>query len=420
MASDLERTEPIPGMEQVWRNIYKNPLKDRLSQGPIPFDELTAYLTREYYENQQIGRDFFTPPEYFPQLGNCYARFAIEVFEQLGQPDEFQVWEAGGGNGTLALGFLHEANKQPRFAQALQYHLIEQSSGLAKLQQVRLLEAGLADQVTWHLTDVTTFDFPDIPAGMYIAMENDDDLPSKAVYKQNSQPKEVYLSLENGLVTELVSEPSPELSDFIKSYPDWWEQFPEDLAVYLPVHIQSTNIREQLSQKIQKGAVLTADYGYTLSQVAEYSPHWMVPPYTVFVNNRRLAYSQSPFEDVLNQQGRANYTAEVDFSLLAQPGQRSGFDTQMVQLNNLLDVNGLRQMTEQHFSELDNRGQLVELRGEARRLAYLIDITANGWSTLVQTKGCQVSLNPEEKKQSLIDWFYSLTRAYNLGDVRPR
>jgi SAM-dependent MidA family methyltransferase len=222
MSAQVESVEPIPGMDGVFRVQYRNELFQKLQAGLVPIDVVTRFLTKHYYDQHGIGSDFLTPPEFFPETGNCYARLALRSYEQLGSPDVFSVFEAGGGNGTFMRGFLKEASRHESFFSALTYHVIEQSEGLMTWQRNQILDLEQRNKIIWHNEDVTTYEFPEIDAAMYIALENDDDLPSKAVYKRNGRPQEVFLRMQTGAVVEEVHDPSPELDRCIKQNSEWW------------------------------------------------------------------------------------------------------------------------------------------------------------------------------------------------------
>jgi SAM-dependent MidA family methyltransferase len=390
-------------------------LAERLAAGPVPFDELIAHLTRVYYERADIGRDFNTPPEFFPQLGGCFARLAESAYRQLEHPQRFVVFEVGGGNGTLALSFLLEARRLPVFFRALDYHLVEQSSKLADIQRQRLAHHGVAEKVSWHVADVTKFTFPPIETGMYIAMENDDDLPCKAIYKRGGSPHEVFVTIENGRTTELVGEPSAALIELIDEYPEWWAGIPPSSTCYLPVHLDSLRARERLVEKLDRGLLVTCDYGYSF-RVDRFAPDATESFFNVFLGNQRLDFASVLFERVLELEGQANFTAEVDFDLLSLAGERAGFATSLIDLRDLLDGFGLRELAERALSTLHELGEIELARNYALRLANLIDTR---WLCSIQQKGVRMPLR--SGAGDLGAWLYALSTKYvSRAAARPR
>jgi SAM-dependent MidA family methyltransferase len=225
---------------------------------------------------------------------------------------------------------------------------------------------------------------------MYIAMENDDDLPCKAVYKRGNAAKEVFVTAQKGRVREVVAEPSPALRDLIDSYPEWWGRIPEGLPSCLPVHIDSLRLRQKLVQSIEQGLIVTTDYGYSF-EVPAYAPDPTVPLFNVFLGNQRLDFSDSPFERVLELQGKANFTADVDFDLLSLPGKKSGFETRITPLRHLLDSFGLQDYVSQTFAALHRMGELTLLRNYALRLTNIVDTE---WLCEIQEKGVRLELKP--------------------------
>ncbi len=417
MNREITSVEPIEGMPGVFHITYRDELRERLTLGPMPVDELMAHLTRVYYDQNGIGHDFVTPPEFFPRLGACYARLAIRVYEQLDQPVTFTVYEAGGGNGTLARSFLQEAQKHPDFFDAVQYHLIEQSEGLLRWQQSHIGSRKLAQKVTWHHADVTSFEFPSIDAGMYIAIENDDDLPSKAVVKRDGNVREIYLALDDGESIEVEMDGSSQLQEFVSQYPEWWEMVPEGLRIPLPVHIESAKLRERFVRQVARGIMVTTDYGYQLEKSAEFMPDWVFPLYKAFSRNKKLVFQGSPFTSIFSRAGNTNYTANVDFTLLSLPGKRGGYDTLHMGHRGLMDQFGMRGFVENTMKHMHRHGDRQTLMTYTKKLAHVVDVTGNDWDTLLQWKGFDLTLS--EPPEDPTKWFYELAEKYTLGDVRP-
>ena len=416
MSAQIESIDPISGMDGVFRVQYTNELSQRLQAGLVPIDDVTRFLTKQYYDVHGIGTDFLTPPEFFPETGRCYARLALRSFEQLGSPEVFSVFEAGGGNGTFMRGFLQEASGHESFFAALQYHVIEQSEGLMMWQQNHIQDQEQRDRIVWHNEDVTEFEFPEVDAAMYIALENDDDLPSKAVYKRNGIPQEVFLHMQTGAVVEEVRDPSPELEACIQQNSEWWSNVPENLKIYLPVHIESVKLRERFVAKVHRGLMVTTDYGYFLNKSGKDMKHWIFPLYDAFEHNKHLFFRGSPFESIFSHAGKANYTANVDFTLLSEPGRKGGYRTSHYSHEDILDQFGMRTQVEQRCEQMNSSTQ-EELVTYMKKLAYIIDLGSKGWDTLIQTKGFE--LNLDDSQQDLIAWFYELAERYQLGDVRP-
>ena len=412
--------EYLSPADQGLRAAAQGELRDRLAEGPIAIDEWFARLTILYYDHHAIGDDFMTPPELFPQMGRSMAIFALKAFNAMGKPDEFTVFEAGCGNGTLMRGFLEEAALNLKFFQALTYHVIEQSSNLITRQSEALLAyPELEEKVFWNRADVCSIDFPRTYAGMYIAIENDDDLPSKAVYKRNGLPSELFIVLEDGKVTQRELPASAELVQFLLDHREWWDAVPDGLRIPLPVHMESVRLRERLMRAFDKLIIFTTDYGYELTKKAQCMPNWTFPLCKVFMRNGKKSFSDgNTYAAMYNYAGIANFTSEVDFSLLALPGIYCSLQTAIVNNRDFLAHHGLQRFVERCLMELVEQDRIPEAIVYVRRLASIVDIY-EGWTTLVQWKGFDTDITVAEESDSLVSWLYGLANRYQLGDIQP-
>jgi NADH dehydrogenase [ubiquinone] 1 alpha subcomplex assembly factor 7 len=134
-------------------------LRQRIAEhGPISVAEwmqLCLYHPQHgYYRQQQpFGAEggFITAPELTPLFGEMLAVWVAHTWEQLGQPRQWQLIEAGPGRGVLMQDIWRSLQKiAPAAAQGVQVGLVETSPQLTALQQERLAEL----PVQW-VTDIT-------------------------------------------------------------------------------------------------------------------------------------------------------------------------------------------------------------------------------------------------------------------------
>src|SRR5690349_14693291 len=86
-----------------------------------------------YYQQSRLapGRtgDFLTSPEASPYFGLTVARQMIEIWDRLGQPEQWEIREYGAGTGVLAYdilaGIAHDA---PEAIDGLRYRLVESNA----------------------------------------------------------------------------------------------------------------------------------------------------------------------------------------------------------------------------------------------------------------------------------------------------
>ena len=101
------------------------------SQGSIPFSsfmDLALYSEHGFYSTTgRAGRrgDFITSAEVGPLFGTVLALAIDDVWNRLGQPDNFQIVEVGAGPGTLARSILAA---KPECLQRGEYITIETSA----------------------------------------------------------------------------------------------------------------------------------------------------------------------------------------------------------------------------------------------------------------------------------------------------
>src|SRR3990170_1435855 len=99
------------------------------------------YLSRR----EKLGRegDYLTSPEVSPIFGVLLARQLREMWLAIGQPQRFDVVEAGAGTGILCRDILRWAHSQaPDFRAALVYCLVEVSEPLRERQRAVLADEG--------------------------------------------------------------------------------------------------------------------------------------------------------------------------------------------------------------------------------------------------------------------------------------
>lgn len=385
--------------------------------GPMPVDDYIRLMTRAYYENNEIGHDFHTPPEFFPQLGNCYASLARNIYRALGKPRRFPVFEGGGGNGTFAYGFLSQAQQDPDFFQALDYTIIEQSQLLTSRQ--RQINQNYNNKIQWHNTDITNYSFSQLSEAMLIAIELDDDLPSKAMFKRRGEPKEIYLvQKQNKVVVDAELDASLEAIKFIHDYPEWWNLVPDLIKIPVPMPLNSVKLRQRFVNSVQRGIIITTDYGYELAKVAKYMHNWVFSQYKVFRNGHRLFFPDDDFfSDIAPYIGSANHTVEIDFTALSLPGLKAGYQTIIGGQYDFLQQNTpLRLIVEQQAKRLASQDKST-LKEYLKKLAYVV-CDKEDWTTSVQWQGFDLPWQSSDKAPAN-DWFYHLADTYDLGDIRP-
>jgi SAM-dependent MidA family methyltransferase len=280
--------------------------------------ELALYhLEYGYYSTQavSIGKegDFFTSVHLGADFGELLAGQFVQMWEILNQPETFSIVEMGAGQGLLALDILGYLKIQyPDFFAALDYVVVEKSPGLKNEQQKRLQDFS----VRWC-------DLEDIPdnsiTGCFFSNELVDALPINRFILQQGQLQEIYVA-ENPSSTvpyfvEVIDTPSAAVKEYfdlvgikfdITIYPDEYRS---------EVNLAALQWQTAIACKLQKGYVLTIDYGYPAHRY--YNPIRKQGTLQCYYQHRR---HDNPYINV----GMQDITAHVDFTALERWGEKCG------------------------------------------------------------------------------------------------
>jgi len=295
------------------------------AHGPIPFArfmELALYHPQYGYyvrpvddpTQERIGwsGDFYTSSDVHPILGQALAKQAQQLDACLGHPAPFTVVEMGAGKGLLARDFLAACKNAPaHFGERLRYILIERSASMRALQQQALTPwVDQTGRVTWldRLEDLP----PESVTGLFFSNELVDAFPVHRLTVVDGRPHELYVDLCDDRFTEVCRPPSDDLAAYLRegaiSLPDGYRT---------EINLDAIRWMTQVAQVMDRGAVLTIDYGHTAEDL--YGPDRKNGTFLCY-------YSQMTSEDAYDRVGEQDMTAHVDFTALARAGQQAGLD----------------------------------------------------------------------------------------------
>lgn len=350
-----------------------------------------------YYATKAVnlGRqgDFFTSPHLGADFGELLAEQFVQMWHILGQPQPFTLVEMGAGQGILAADILSYLQQQhPDFFAVLDYVIVEKSTALKQSQQQRLLNFPLR----WCSLE-------EIPAasiiGCCFSNELVDALPVHQFMIKQGQLWEIYVTTKGEKASrdatyrackwqEVIDAPSTsriaEYFDLVKvdlrssAYPDGYRS---------EVNLAALDWLSTIADKLQRGYLLTIDYGYSASRY--YNPVRSQGTLQCYYRHHR---HDNPYINI----GRQDITAHVDFTALERWGEmyglnQVGFTQQALFLMALGLGDRLAMSTTAHQSVQ----QLLQRRDA---LHQLIDPTGlGGFGVLVQSKG----LSAAETAQSL-------------------
>lgn len=295
-----------------------------IRNGPIPFVrfmELALYHPQfGYYmrppdgaDHERIGwsGDFYTSSDVYPILGRALAAQARQMDELVGCPTPFTIVEMGAGKGFLArdcLAAIHA--EQDDFASRVRYVLIERSPAMRELQRQNLApwlsKQGL---VTW--VDGLDGLAPQSVTGLFFSNELIDAFPVHRIQVTAEWTEELCVDYRDGRFVDCLKPLSTAaLAQYLQELDTSW---PEGYRT--EVNLQAMDWMEQVARRMDRGFVLTIDYGHTAQDL--YGPERKDGTFLCY-------FQQLTNEDPFIRVGEQDMTAHVDFSSLASVGEKQG------------------------------------------------------------------------------------------------
>ena len=292
-------------------------LRARITEhGPITFREFmeaALYHPRfGYYTTSSgsMGRggDYVTSPEVHPVFGALIAKQLCELWNIMSCPERFGLVEHGGGSGLLARDVLAWAHtREPSFAAALCYHIVEISPSLRDAQRRTLAAADLPpESVEWLDTP------PSRVSDCVLSNELIDAFPVHRVVRNGDELHEVYVALDGA--GRFVDELRPLSDPAIAHYFDDLGLLP-GAGCYAEVNLDAPRWVAGVAASIDRGYAMTFDYGYAAADL--YAP-WRRDG-TLLCFSRQSA-SSDPYQRI----GKQDMTASVDFTTLKRAGEAAG------------------------------------------------------------------------------------------------
>lgn len=318
--------------------------------GPITFYrylQLVLYHpVHGYYANRVPGNgvSYETSASIGPEFGEMVAVELRAMWEALGRPDPFTITEFGAGLAGLAEGAIRSAGP---LLEALRWRIVEQFDSVARMQREHLGPA--ARHVEW----VSSPDGPPT-AGCVLANEVLDNFPFHRFRKVDGRIQEVCVAWRDNRLVELVRPPSLEAM----------------ISPVLPFQAQlnegdSFEIRPQIGgwcsaagAALSRGYLLVIDYGDEEPDIWLRGPSGTVATYS----------GAGRGSEALEEPGRKDVTADVDFSGLDRGARAAGFNFELLSLQSYwLAALGAGERA----SQLEAEAQLADAfgwRGDSRVL----------------------------------------------------
>lgn len=271
------------------------------SQGPLSVAQFMTIALHDpadgYYATRQpLGADgdFVTAPEISQIFGELVGAWLVQVWRSQGAPSPARIVELGPGRGTLMADAVRVFSKVEDFAAAADIVMVEAAPALKAVQQKRLGECALS--MRW----IERFDdgLADRPL-LVIANEFFDALPIRQyVRTERGWCERIVVAEEDGRLAFALAT-VPAVSDMDAPLGSVLEYAPAALAL-------AHRIGETVAQR--GGGALVVDYGRAQKEFG----------------NTLQSVARHRFADVLEEPGKVDLSAHVDFAALAEAARRGG------------------------------------------------------------------------------------------------
>lgn len=330
--SSTHRRDIVHFQVLTLRNAVEHEIRDLIrKRGQITFAEfMQACLYSPkggFYSDRsnRINEHFGTSPASHPAFGALIARQLEQMWRLLGEPTVFHLVEVGSGDGGLAQAIVNACRLSfPQFARSLYYVAVDyqppiyQSPGHA-LNRTDENDGAFPSNVQATSTEVHWVradglsSFRNV-AGCILCNELLDNFPFHRFVIQEGNIKEVFLMLSGDNLVEVFDDPSsPAIEERLKGLRvSLTEGYRGEVCIALD------DWAAQLSRALERGFVLTIDYGELAEDL--YSPG---NAQGTMVCYRQHKATNDPYRHF----GLQDITCHVDFTSLIQLGEQYGLST---------------------------------------------------------------------------------------------
>lgn len=326
-----------------------------LDGGPMPFDEFMAlalyhpegFFGGETLRSEKAG-DFLTSPEVSPHFGQALAGYVAAEHRRIGDP--FAVYEVGAGSGSLLRPLLetYEVNA----------HAVEASPAAR-----RSLESILPpDRIHESLHDV-----PGPRRGVVLANELIDNLPMAVAQRVDGRWRERWVGVAGDQLVFIDAETRPEVADWLAEYGG-----DVDEGGWVEAQLRAGEWLRETIEMLGAGSIVIIDYGDTAEGLLPRRADGTMRTYR--------AHHLGPHP--LDEPGKTDITADVNFTALQAVADGAGATTRLVRQDDFLGELGLRD----RLSGLRHE-ELAATRAGNDRERLAIRSARTGVETLLHPRG---------------------------------
>ena len=337
-------------------------------------DACLYHLQHGYYTktDQSERRDYITSVDVTAIFGRLLAHQLHEMWTVLGRPQPFALVEAGAGTGRLAKQVLDCARESlGEFYSATRYVAVERSAARRAAQRQNL-EDHIANGRLCSNGNLPA----DIPNGCIFSNELFDAFAVHRVLRANEDLREIFVThSQNGFSEQLGTPSSAAIADYFEA-----QRITLRDGQMAEVNLAACNWIEDAARRLQRGFLLTIDYGHEARQLYD----------DCHMRGTLMAYDRhSAGEDFYRAPGEQDLTAHVNFTALNLWGERAG----LIRAGLTSQTNFLLALARHsNFADLANPDTSEHERIAARsQFKTLIDPEGMGetFKVLIQQKGIE-------------------------------
>ena len=343
------------------------------------YDERDGYYLRRDLKRWGREGDYRTSPERSPLFAATFAPYFAKLYEELGAPREWTIFEAGAGAGHFAEGLLTTLRRDyPQIFSATRYVIDEVSEDARERVSLRLNE--FASQVEFrHLAEMAE----PVNCGLVFANELLDAFPVHRVTMREGDLSELFVSLDEADEFAFVElEPStPRLASYLAR--SGIELSEGQVA---EVNLEIERWMRSAGAVFKRGYLIIVDYGAEASDLYAAS-------------HRRegtlRAFHRHGFADnILARPGEQDLTTTVDWTNVVRVGEEFGLRTvSFERQDKFLLRAGLLEQLERETSKAKSESDALILRSSVRELILPGGMSEN-FQVLVMRKVEVRSQNP--------------------------
>jgi SAM-dependent MidA family methyltransferase len=319
------------------------------SDGPMPFErfmEISLYDSEGFFGGETLrsekAGDFLTSPEVSALFGETLANYVEQERKRLGEP--FQVVEVGAGSGSLLRPLLESTDVEV---------LAVETSPAAR----RVLRDFLRE-------DHVQTDLPDSIRGVVIGNELIDNLPMALAQRVGGEWRERWVGIDGKRLTFVDAEPRPGVLS-------WLDAFSGEVGDggWVEVQLAAQDWLILALDLLESGSIVLIDYGDTAENLLPRRQDGTLRTYR--------AHHLGPHP--LDEPGKTDITADVNFSALIATAKAAGADVSLQRQDDFLSEFGLRdRLSDLRKAELEaarsgdemGRLRLRTLKTEAETLLH--------------------------------------------------